>query len=110
RGYAAPEYSWEGALTYKCDVYSFGVVLLEIISGKRRTNMPMLLLHAWELWNESRSRELFDREEAAPRGEVLSGLARCIQIGLLCVQHLPEHRPHMSEVVRWLADTGPRPP
>uniref|UniRef100_A0A453D362 Serine-threonine/tyrosine-protein kinase catalytic domain-containing protein n=1 Tax=Aegilops tauschii subsp. strangulata TaxID=200361 RepID=A0A453D362_AEGTS len=32
------------ALTYKCDVYSFGVVLLEIVSGRKRTDTPTLLL------------------------------------------------------------------
>lgn len=41
RGYVAPEYFMTGCLTYKADVYSFGIVLLEIVSGKRNTRMPM---------------------------------------------------------------------
>lgn len=43
RGYVAPEYIGEGALTYKRDVYSFGVVLLEMFSGKRRTSNATFL-------------------------------------------------------------------
>ncbi|KAF7011404.1 hypothetical protein CFC21_025716 [Triticum aestivum] len=109
-GYVAPEYSSEGALTYKCDVYSFGVLLLEIVSGKRRTSIQTFLLHAWELWNQRKIRELLDPQVGEPRGEVLSGLARCIQIGLLCVQHLPEHRPSMPEVVAMLSGTSSQLP
>lgn len=108
-GYVAPEYSSEKALTYKCDVYSFGVVLLEIISGRRRTSMPKFLLHAWESWSRCGHEELLDQKLAEPEGELLTGLARCIQIGLLCVQHLQqppeEGRPAMSEVVKMLTGT-----
>ncbi|XP_037489803.1 receptor-like serine/threonine-protein kinase SD1-8 [Triticum dicoccoides] len=112
RGYVAPEYIGEGALTYKCDLYSFGVVLLEIVSGQRRTSNATFLPDAWELWNQCKSGELLDVAVGGePEGEVLSGLLRCIQIGLLCVQYLPEHRPSMSEVVAMLNNSSqlPRP-
>ncbi|KAF7004590.1 hypothetical protein CFC21_019800 [Triticum aestivum] len=108
-GYVAPEYAGaERTLTYKCDVYSFGVVLLEIVIGKRRTSMPTFLLHAWELWNRRDIEELLD-QEVGELGELLSALARCIQIGLLCVQNLhrspEEDRPAMSEVVAMLTSS-----
>ncbi|KAF7018705.1 hypothetical protein CFC21_031961 [Triticum aestivum] len=105
-GYLAPEYSGEWALTYKCDVYSFGVVLLEIVSGRKRTDTPTLLLQAWELWDQRRIRELLDPEVAEPEGDLLSRLVRCIQIGLLCVQRLPEDRPTVTEVVELLTNTS----
>lgn len=35
RGYTAPEYAVNGHLSEKVDIYSFGVVVLEIISGRR---------------------------------------------------------------------------
>ncbi|XP_044318620.1 G-type lectin S-receptor-like serine/threonine-protein kinase At1g11410 [Triticum aestivum] len=92
-GYVAPEYAGaEPTLTYKCDVYSFGVVLT-------------YKCDAWELWNRHDIEELLDQEVGEP-GELLSALARCIQIGLLCVQQSPEEgRPAMSEVVGMLAGT-----
>ncbi|XP_044460432.1 putative serine/threonine-protein kinase [Triticum aestivum] len=107
-GYVAPEYIGEGALTYKCDVYSFGVVLLQIVSGKRRADTPRFLLPTYQLWKEGKSWELLAQEVAEPRarGEVLFWLARCIQIGLLCVQHSPGDRPDMSEVVTMLTNTS----
>ncbi|XBI59741.1 hypothetical protein VPH35_040757 [Triticum aestivum] len=103
RGYVAPEYIGEGALTYKRDVYSFGVVLLEMFSGKRRTSNATFLPDSGELLDLAVGGE--------PEGEVLSGLLRCIQIGLLCVQYLPEHGPSMSEVVAMLNTSSqlPRP-
>lgn len=104
--YVAPEYSWGCALTYKCDVYSFGVVLLEIISGKRITSMQTFRSDAWELCNQRKIWELLDPEVAEPEGELFSWLARCIHIGLLCVDHLPEYRPDMYEVVAMLTNTS----
>jgi serine/threonine protein kinase len=40
----APEYIDEGDLTYKCDVFSFGVILLEIVRGRKRTEIPTTFL------------------------------------------------------------------
>lgn len=39
RGYTAPEYAIHGHLSEKVDTYSFGVVILEIISGRRSSDM-----------------------------------------------------------------------
>lgn len=39
RGYTAPEYALQGILSDKVDTYSFGIVVLEIISGRRCTDM-----------------------------------------------------------------------
>ncbi|XP_021971360.2 cysteine-rich receptor-like protein kinase 2 [Helianthus annuus] len=38
-GYAAPEYVLHGALSNKVDTYNFGIVILEIISGRRSTDV-----------------------------------------------------------------------
>lgn len=35
----SPEYAMEGLFSVKSDVYSFGVLLLEILSGRRNTNL-----------------------------------------------------------------------
>lgn len=37
----APEYPLGGHLSEKVDVYSFGMVVLEIISGRRCTDMTL---------------------------------------------------------------------
>ncbi|KAI3808381.1 hypothetical protein L1987_24330 [Smallanthus sonchifolius] len=38
-GYTAPEYALHGYLSDKVDTYSFGIVVLEIISGRRSTEV-----------------------------------------------------------------------
>ncbi|KAD7478589.1 hypothetical protein E3N88_01725 [Mikania micrantha] len=38
-GYTAPEYARNGVLSEKVDTYSFGIVILEIVSGRRSTEV-----------------------------------------------------------------------
>ncbi|KAI3795776.1 hypothetical protein L1987_38435 [Smallanthus sonchifolius] len=103
-GYMPPEYLMNGHFSTKSDVYSFGVLVLEIISGKKNWGFHHpdhnlnLLGHAWKLWTTGRPLELMDPvlvESNIQEGEVM----KCMHIGLLCVQKLPENRPTMSEVV-----------
>ncbi|GLJ22411.1 hypothetical protein SUGI_0421870 [Cryptomeria japonica] len=55
-GYMAPEYAMRGSLSVKADVYSFGVLVLEIVSGRKNTDlnhpqeMQNLLEWAWRLY------------------------------------------------------------
>jgi hypothetical protein len=65
-------------------------------------------MQAWKLWEEHRVMDLLDAAVAVPerRGssshDLSSELRRCIQIGLLCVQHSPGDRPAMSAVLAML--------
>jgi len=51
----APEYAMLGQLSVKADVYSFGVVLLEIVSGRRNTDIRLpqeqQILLEWVSWH-----------------------------------------------------------
>ncbi|XP_028194660.1 G-type lectin S-receptor-like serine/threonine-protein kinase At4g27290 [Glycine soja] len=105
-GYMPPEYATRGNFSVKSDVFSYGVIVLEIVSGKRNRDFAdskhynNLLGHAWTLWTEERALELLDEVlgvQCTP-----SEVIRCIQVGLLCVQKIPEDRPNMSSVVLML--------
>ncbi|KAG6634517.1 G-type lectin S-receptor-like serine/threonine-protein kinase At4g27290 isoform X1 [Carya illinoinensis] len=106
-GYMSPEYAVHGQYSIKSDVFSFGVLVLEIVSGKKNRGFCdpdhnlNLLGHAWRLWVEDRPMGLVDESvgESISQSEVL----RCIQVGLLCVQHNPEDRPNMSSVLLMLS-------
>ncbi|KAL8467827.1 hypothetical protein ACS0TY_031172 [Phlomoides rotata] len=105
-GYMSPEYAMDGLFSIKSDVFSFGVLVLEIISGTKNrgfyqtNNQLNLLAYAWILWNEGRVMEIID--PVLEESKVESEVRRCIQIGLMCAQHLSEERPTICQVVSML--------
>ncbi|WJX31937.1 receptor protein-tyrosine kinase [Trifolium repens] len=114
-GYMAPEYVIDGLFSIKSDVFIFGVLLLEIISGKKNRSDSYqehdqnLIGYAWRLWKEGKPLNLVD--DYLRNSCIESEALRCIQIGLLCLQHHPDDRPNMTFVVVMLSSesTLPKP-
>ncbi|CAH9082424.1 unnamed protein product [Cuscuta europaea] len=113
-GYMSPEYAMEGHFSVKSDTFSFGVMLLEIVSGRKNKNQfnagsLNLVGDVWDFWREGRPLDMIDPSLVASYDE--REALRCIHVGLLCVQALPNHRPFMSEVVFMLSNetTLPQP-
>ncbi|KAH9302287.1 hypothetical protein KI387_013870, partial [Taxus chinensis] len=83
-------YAMRGQLSTKADVYSFGVLLLEILSGRKNTDihlsqgMQNLLEWAWRLYMGGAVLDMLDStvRETCSQEQAL----RCIRVGLLCVQ------------------------
>ncbi|KAJ4839653.1 hypothetical protein Tsubulata_026446, partial [Turnera subulata] len=79
-----------------------------IISGKKNRvfshpdHHHNLMGHAWLLWSQDRAMELMDAtlEDSCIKSQVI----RCIHVGLLCVQNLPDDRPTMSSIVAMLTN------
>ncbi|CAI0407067.1 unnamed protein product [Linum tenue] len=105
-GYMAPEYAMHGQFSVKSDVFSFGVFVLEIVSSKKNkhihgnSSMKDLLSYAWRNWRNGTYTNLVDPS----LGNNFSGaeVARCIHIGLLCVQENVNDRPTMAAVALML--------
>ncbi|CAN6971355.1 unnamed protein product [Brassica rapa subsp. trilocularis] len=121
-GYMSPEYAWTGMFSEKSDIYSFGVMLLEIISGERISRFSYgeegktlfayisknLSSHAaWDSWCETGGIDLLDKDVADSCQPLEVG--RCVQIGLLCVQHQPGDRPNTLELLSMLTTTSDLP-
>ncbi|KAF8095950.1 hypothetical protein N665_0320s0076 [Sinapis alba] len=107
--YMSPEYALQGQFSMKSDVYSFGVLVLEIISGKKNSNVYQmdetstagnLVNNAWRLWRNGSPLELLD--PAIGRNNQSNEVTRCIHIALLCVQDNPEDRPKLSTIILML--------
>ncbi|XP_059075972.1 cysteine-rich receptor-like protein kinase 15 isoform X2 [Cryptomeria japonica] len=111
-GYMAPEYAMGGQLSVKADVYSFGVLLLELVSGRKNTDMYLskekqsmgLLEWAWRLFKGGHALKILDIMLAGscPEEQVI----RCIHIGLLCTQADPDSRPMISSVVTMISSNS----
>ncbi|XP_061337224.1 G-type lectin S-receptor-like serine/threonine-protein kinase At4g27290 [Gastrolobium bilobum] len=112
-GYMAPEYAIDGIFSIKSDVFSFGILLLEVLSGKKNKGFSYsnhtynLIAHAWRLWKDSIPPEFIDT--CLGGSYFTSEAVRCIHIGLLCVQYLPEDRPNMTTVVVMLTSESALP-
>ncbi|GMP93417.1 hypothetical protein CsSME_00043264 [Camellia sinensis var. sinensis] len=105
-GYVAPEYVMHGHLSPKADVYSFGVVVLELISGQKKStsvslNAQNLVEWAYERYRKNKSLEVMD--PTLTSSAIPDQVAVCVQIGLLCTQSNPQHRPTMQRVVVMLS-------
>ncbi|CAH8256248.1 unnamed protein product [Arabidopsis lyrata] len=112
-GYMAPEYAWTGMFSEKSDIYSFGVLMLEIISGEKISRFSYgkeeknLIAYAWESWCETGGVDLLDKDVADSCHPL--EVERCVQIGLLCVQHQPADRPNTIELLSMLTTTSDLP-
>ncbi|KAL5549213.1 hypothetical protein UlMin_004444 [Ulmus minor] len=105
-GYAAPEMWKPYPVTHKCDVYSFGILLFEIVGRRRhfddslRDSQQWLPRWSWEMYatNELAIMVSFCGIEEKNREKA----ERALKVALLCIQHSPEARPLMSNVVQML--------
>nr|BAF00665.1 S-like receptor protein kinase [Arabidopsis thaliana] len=87
--------------------------ILEIISGEKISRFSYgkeektLIAYAWESWCETGGVDLLDKDVADSCRPL--EVERCIQIGLLCVQHQPADRPNTLELMSMLTTTSDLP-
>ncbi|KAI6690883.1 hypothetical protein NL676_027711 [Syzygium grande] len=124
RGYLAPEWLTNSAISEKTDVYSFGMVLLELVSGRKNcllrtqshsledgssgshsssssgSGLVYFPLFALEMHEQGKYLELAD-----PRLEnrvTSQEVERMIRVALCCAHEEPSLRPNMVAVVGML--------
>jgi serine/threonine protein kinase len=113
RGYLAPEWSKNTAITVKVDVYSYGVMLLETISCKKSMELKL----AGEECNISEWAYEYvisgDLKQVAA-GECINEveLERMVRVSIWCTQNQPVTRPAMKSVVQMMEGSAEvrRPP
>lgn len=116
RGYLAPEWIANHAISEKSDVFSFGMVLLEIIGGRKnydpketaqKAHFPS---YAFEKMKEGNLREILDPELKIDGN--YEKVSNAIKVALLCIQEEMDRRPPMTKVVQMLEGVCdvPQPP
>ncbi|KAI5320841.1 hypothetical protein L3X38_040549 [Prunus dulcis] len=110
-GYIAPEYGMGKCASIEGDVFSFGVLLLEIVTGRRPTDVLFhegSSLHEWVKSHypsrvDSIVQQAIDRcvPDSMPKQynkiwwDVVLEL---IELGLMCTQYNPSMRPSMQDI------------
>ncbi|KAL1542097.1 G-type lectin S-receptor-like serine/threonine-protein kinase LECRK3 [Salvia divinorum] len=106
KGYVAPEWYKQQAITVKADVYSFGVMLLEIICCRKCVDSGRsedeAILEEWvyDCYATGKIGSLV-RDEMVEERKV----ERMVKIGIWCVQYDPSLRPTMKKVLLMLEGT-----
>ncbi|XP_037425024.1 putative leucine-rich repeat receptor-like serine/threonine-protein kinase At2g24130 [Triticum dicoccoides] len=112
-GYIAPEYGLGGHPSTEGDVYSFGVMLLELITGKRPTDVLFqegLTLHGWVRRHHPRDLTtivappwLVGTDVVSSAVQASNVVVELMDLGIACTQYSPPVRPTMVEVCRAIA-------
>ncbi|XP_047342382.1 G-type lectin S-receptor-like serine/threonine-protein kinase At5g24080 [Impatiens glandulifera] len=109
RGYLAPEWISNRAITVKADVYSFGMLLLEIVGGRRNLDMSYgpdeFFYPGWAFKEMSNGRALKVADRRLGGAVEEEELLRALRVGLWCIQDDISMRPTMGEVVKMLEES-----
>lgn len=106
RGYLAPEWITNYAISEKSDVFSYGMVLLEIIGGRKnydpsesseKSHFPS---YAFRMMEEGKLKDLIDRNLKVEEKDERVSIA--IKVALWCIQDDMSLRPSMGKVVQML--------
>lgn len=116
RGYLAPEWITNYAISEKCDVYSFGMVFLEIIGGRRNFDLNessekrYFPSYAFKMMEEGKPRDAFDPKLKVDAKD--EKILTAIKVALWCIQEEMYLRPPMNTVVQMLEGhlAVPQPP
>ncbi|XP_031262138.1 G-type lectin S-receptor-like serine/threonine-protein kinase LECRK3 [Pistacia vera] len=107
RGYVAPEWFKNVAVSAKVDVYSYGVMLLEIICCRRSVVMEIeeerraiLTDWAYDCYVERRLDVLVNEDEMAMADKCR--LQKWLMVAIWCIQEDPSKRPTMKTVLNML--------
>ncbi|XP_047313646.1 putative receptor-like protein kinase At3g47110 [Impatiens glandulifera] len=109
-GYAAPEYGLGSEMSISGDVYSYGILLLEMLTGKRPTDL--MFVDGLNLRNfagkvlKGNAVEIV-MDPVILKSDIVIGqrdncLIAMVKIGLACSKELPQNRMSMTDVSREL--------
>ncbi|XP_002964086.2 G-type lectin S-receptor-like serine/threonine-protein kinase SD2-5 [Selaginella moellendorffii] len=113
RGYLAPEWLLNTAISEKSDVYSFGMVLLEIVSGRKNFD-PNETSDKWYIpayaFKQAEVGALVELLDARLKGHSNEEqVVKAVKIALWCIQEEMHLRPSIGKVVQMLEGNVPVP-
>ncbi|KAK1268069.1 Receptor-like protein kinase HAIKU2 [Acorus gramineus] len=104
------EYAYSCKATTKCDVYSFGIVLMELITGRKPTDVEFgenKNITSWVAWKVASNRGAMDILDKRLSCLFKDEMMQVLGIALRCTCTMPSLRPAMNEVVQLLMESDP---
>ncbi|XP_031284797.1 lectin-domain containing receptor kinase VI.4-like [Pistacia vera] len=101
-GYIALELARTGKASTRTDVYAYGVLLLEVATGKRPLESDNFILVDWVLEFQQLGQILDVVDPKLGSDYAVEEMELMLGLGLLCCHHIPEARPTMRQVLRYL--------
>ncbi|KAJ3705950.1 hypothetical protein LUZ61_009655 [Rhynchospora tenuis] len=124
RGYLAPEWLTNTAISDRADVYSFGMVLLELVRGRKNrseksadnrptqsdfsdtSNQTQIEYFPTLALEKHEQRRYIDLADPRLQGRVTDEeVGKMVRIALSCLHEEPALRPNMASVVRMIEGT-----
>ncbi|MBA0794966.1 hypothetical protein Gohar_019247 [Gossypium harknessii] len=107
KGYVAPEWFKNVAITIKVDVYSFGTLLLEVICCRKNFEQDVeeeeeMILADWvyDCYKSGTLHCLVEKDEEAMKD--MKKVKKFVMIAIWCIQEDPSLRPMMKEVIQMM--------
>lgn len=115
-GYIAPESFYRFRAARQTDVYAFGVLILEVVSGKKSSDVPAedghISLWARRLHREGTLLEALDGmfvSSGKDQPHVVEEAKRLLLLGMACTSLNPSSRPSMTDVLQVINKLAPPP-
>ncbi|XP_017641116.2 LOW QUALITY PROTEIN: G-type lectin S-receptor-like serine/threonine-protein kinase LECRK3 [Gossypium arboreum] len=107
KGYVAPEWFKNMAITIKVDVYSFGILLLEVICCRKNFEQDVeeeeeMILADWvyDCYKSGTLHCLVEKDEEAMKD--MKKVKKFVMIAIWCIQEDPSLRPMMKKVIQMM--------
>uniref|UniRef100_A0ACD5YQ02 Uncharacterized protein n=1 Tax=Avena sativa TaxID=4498 RepID=A0ACD5YQ02_AVESA len=89
-GYCAPEYQFDGRMSFKSDIYSLGIIIMQLVTGQKVIPNTKNVLRRWRhRWNKSGSHIPLQYLQ----------VTKCIEIAVSCMENEPNDRPFIRAIV-----------
>lgn len=114
-GYIAPESFYNFKAARQTDIYAFGVLILEVVSGKKSSDVPAedghISLWARRLHREGTLLEALDGMFVSGKDQphVVEEAKRLLLLGMACTSLNPSSRPSMTDVLQVIGKLAPPP-